>query len=318
MRGVTFAYLGPEAEASKFAKKGTTTDITLFNAKQGDDHLNLVHPARYPEKLQSLLVALDLADEIVLHPTQIDRSFGETVVGAELFGKTKGFVRIPPTVVKEQISGLLDKTALKDIDYSSDPDGVLREKLYARAAAPTEGPLVLPIDHAFPVKGVGTVILGLVRSGAVSTHQKLQVYPGDKQIEVRSIQVHDVDVPSAGSRSRVGLAVKGVEPDEVNRGKVLALPGSLKVLAAGAPLALKVSLSPFTKTQLRSGIVLHMFHMLQDLVFRVDGVQGATKEGATVTGKLETPMAYVPSQPVVLVDLDNKAQRFVGRAVPAG
>jgi len=311
MRGITYAYLGPEAEAGKYAKKGTASDVTLFNAKKGDDALNIVTATRYPDKLTSLLLTLDLADEVILQPAQLDKTLGEQVVGCDLFGKTKGFLR--PGDNSAQLQQILAKTALKDLTLSEEPEGVFRERLYERVAATNEGGLAIPVDHSFPVKGVGTVILGLVRSGEVKVHDTLQVFPTDKTLEVRSIQVHDIDYKSAPTRSRVGLAVKGIEADQVPRGTVLAPKGSLKVLEAGKPVGFPLQLHPFNKWTPRAGTVLHLFHALQDVVLRVDSA-----DAKTVAGKLESPLAIVPGQPAVLVDLDNKVQRFVGRVTLPG
>lgn len=318
MQGVTYAYIGPEQEAAKYAKKGTATDIILYNAKKGDVHLNLVVPLRYPEKLQSLMTAMDLADEVILHPQQLDRTFGETVVGAELLGRTRGFVRLGPNMAADQVKTLLSKTGLGSLEVTEEPESVFRERLYERAATSTEGPLVLAVDHAFPVKGVGTVALGLVRSGQVEAHQTLQVFPSDKKAEVRSVQVHDVDMKTAPARSRVGLALKDIEATDIGRGSVLAPPGSLQIVAAGSPLPLRLHVSPFSKTQPKPGAVLHLFHVLQDVVVRVESVDAGPGGVQKLGTRLESDFVQVPTQPMVLVDLDNKVQRFIGRAEPGG
>lgn len=311
VKGVTYAYLGPKDEAAKFAKKGTESDIVLYNAKQGDTHLNIVSPLGYPERMKGLLATLDLAEQIIFQPPRIDKELGEMVVGASLFGKTKGFLRPAPDVDANQLKAILAKTDLKGLEFIDAPDGVFRERLYEPAAAATEGPVVIPIDHSFAVKGVGTVILGLVRSGKVEAHQKLQAYPTDTVVEIRSIQVHDVDFKEAPTGSRVGMAVKGVEPEKVSRGIVLAPPGSLKIASGPAAVRVKVHYSPFNKWEPRQGAVLHLYHCLQDVPIRVDGVTG---DGLEL--RAESPWVIVPGQPMVLVDFDNKQQRFVGRATP--
>lgn len=311
MRGVTYAFLGPEDQAGKYAKKGTTSDVTLFNAKKGDDALNLVTASRYPEKLASLCLALDLADEVVLQPAQLDKTLGEQVVGCELFGKTRGFLRAGDHAA--QLGPILARTALKDLTPGDEPEGVFRERLWERVASSTSGPLVCAIDHSFPVKGVGTVLLGLVRSGEIHAHDALQAFPTERVIDVRSIQVHDVDQKSAPTHARVGLAVKGVEATDVPRGTVLAPKGSLQVLPAGQPATLPVQLHPFNKWTPKAGTVLHVFHVLQDAVLRIDAA-----DTRSITGTLEQPLAVVPGQPAVLLDLDNKVQRFVGRATLPG
>lgn len=319
MRGVTIAYLGPEEEAARLAKKGTATDITLLNAKKGDANLNLIHPTRFPEKIQSLLYALDMADDLVLSVTQLDRALGEAVVGAELLGRTRGLLRVAPTVGLDHVQALLAKTALRGLEPAPATEGELREALYGRARpGATEGVPLVAVDHVFPVKGVGTVILGLVRSGQLQRHQTLQLYPTTKTVEIRSIQVHDVDHEAAPTGSRVGCAVKGVEATEVSRGHLLAPPGALRVLAKDAALPLHVDFTPFTKWEPRNNTVLHLFHALQLVVLRVDAVTNATRAGCDLQGRLEAPLALAPNAPAVLVDLDAKAQRFVGRATGLG
>jgi selenocysteine-specific translation elongation factor len=312
MRHITYAYLGPEDRAGKYAKKGTATDITLFNTKKGDAHLNLVTATRFPDKIMSLLYTLDLSDEIILQPDKIDRSLGEMIVAAELLGKTKGFLRAEGSVDATQLQGLLAKTALKDLTLSTDPEAVFREQLYERQSERPAEPLVVPVDHAFPVKGVGTVALALVRSGVLKHHASLQSFPTAKMAEVRSIQVHDVDQDSAPGGARVGLALKGAEPEDVNRGHVLAPKDSLQIAQAGQTFEATLTAHPFSKWIAKTGAVLHLFHVLQDVVVRVEDVKG-TSPNLRLTLKPEAPLTKVPSQPAVLVDIDNKSQRLVGR-----
>ena len=312
MRHITYAYLGPEDRAGKYAKKGTATDITLFNAKKGDVHLNMVTATRFPDKIMSLLYALDLSDEIILQPDKIDRSLGEMVVAAELLGKTKGFLRAEGPVNAAELQNLLAKTALKDLTVSTDPEGVFREQLYERQSQRPAEPLAIPVDHAFPVKGVGTVALALVRSGTLKHHASLQSFPTTKMAEVRSIQIHDVDQETASPGSRVGLALKGAEPEDVNRGHVLAPKDSLQIAAPGVAFEAGLTPHPFSKWIPKAGAVLHLFHVLQDIVVRVDEVKGAAPNLRLVL-KPEAPLTKVPNQPAILVDIDNKAQRLIGR-----
>lgn len=313
MRNVTYAYLGPEESAGRYGKKGTASDVTLWNAKSGDAYLNLVTPTRYPDKLTSLLTALDLADAVVLHPARVDRVLGETVVGAGLFGRTRGFLRAGPEAPIESVQPLLARTALKDLEPNAEPEGAFRERLLALATTATGGPTIVPVDHAFPVKGVGTVVLALVRSGEVRVHQNLQAFPGTKTMEVRSIQVHDVDQPQATTGSRVGLAIKGVEAGDLPRGTVLAPPDALRVIPTGETVPLTLRASSFNKWTPRPGAVVHLFHALQDIPLRIESVAAPSADAVELAARLEAGLARVPGAPAVLVDLDNKVQRFIGR-----
>ncbi|EQD44859.1 elongation factor Tu domain 2 protein, partial [mine drainage metagenome] len=78
------------------------------------------------------------------------------------------------------------------------------------------------IDHFFGVKSVGTVALGFVLSGKVEKHQDLLLSYLDRKVQVRSIQMHDVDVDAAGPGARVGLALKNADPEELERGMILS------------------------------------------------------------------------------------------------
>ncbi|VVC00972.1 Elongation factor 1-alpha [uncultured archaeon] len=74
------------------------------------------------------------------------------------------------------------------------------------------------IDSCFPVKGIGTVALGIVQQGTVKVHQPLVFLPSGKISEVKSIQVQDEDVREAEQSSRVGLSLKSLEPEDVGKG----------------------------------------------------------------------------------------------------
>ncbi|MCL4324112.1 MAG: hypothetical protein M1144_01405, partial [Candidatus Thermoplasmatota archaeon] len=48
-----------------------------------------------------------------------------------------------------------------------------------------EGSLLLPLDHAFPVRGVGTVALGLVERGRVKAHDRLRLFQPASKFQAR-------------------------------------------------------------------------------------------------------------------------------------
>jgi selenocysteine-specific elongation factor len=102
----------------------------------------------------------------------------------------------------------------------------LRDALLADAARPTGGPLRLPIDRAFTMRGRGPVVTGTLRGGAVTAGTVLRLEPdGDPDIRVREVQVHHGRTDrSDGGRTALNLA--GIEAGELRRGQVLtAGPG---------------------------------------------------------------------------------------------
>ncbi|MEI9971088.1 MAG: selenocysteine-specific translation elongation factor [Ignavibacteriota bacterium] len=107
-------------------------------------------------------------------------------------------------------------------------DDLRRELTRAAEAAPEKsatGHFRLPIDRVFSVKGFGTVVTGTLISGSAAKEQTVEVYPHERRLRVRGVQVHDrpVDRAVAGQRTAVNLA--DIEPAELKRGDVLSEPG---------------------------------------------------------------------------------------------
>jgi selenocysteine-specific translation elongation factor len=84
-----------------------------------------------------------------------------------------------------------------------------------------DGPVIIPIDHGFDVKGVGTVVLGVVKQGSVKVYDQLKIMPSGKDIFVKSIQMHEDPVDESNSPARVGLAVKGMTAEQITREDIL-------------------------------------------------------------------------------------------------
>jgi selenocysteine-specific elongation factor len=94
----------------------------------------------------------------------------------------------------------------------------------------------MPVDRVFSLKGIGTVVTGTLWSGSLSAEDVVAILPAGgrgaagrggrgrpgpaaREVRVRSVQVHDRDVPAAGGGQRVALNLTGVDRDEVGRGQ---------------------------------------------------------------------------------------------------
>ena len=90
----------------------------------------------------------------------------------------------------------------------------------------------LPVDRAFSLKGVGTVVTGTLADGDVRVGSDLIAQPSGESVHVRSVQSHNrtADISHPGTRTALNLAGIGVREshrhsDEgVGRGDVLTLP----------------------------------------------------------------------------------------------
>ena len=86
----------------------------------------------------------------------------------------------------------------------------------------------LPVDRVFTIGGFGTVVTGTLMEGSVSTGDDVMVYPDGKTAKVRNLQVHNENVDRAYAGQRTAMNLQGVKKEDLDRGKVLAKPGSIE------------------------------------------------------------------------------------------
>jgi len=89
------------------------------------------------------------------------------------------------------------------------------------------GTFRMPVDRVFTMSGFGTVIAGTVLSGKVKIGERLEVYPEQMTSRVRGIQVHHSRVERSVVGRRTALNLPEIKKEDLKRGQVAALPGSL-------------------------------------------------------------------------------------------
>jgi selenocysteine-specific elongation factor len=120
-------------------------------------------------------------------------------------------------------------------------------ELAARVPARSpEGPVRLPVDRVFSVKGFGTVVTGTLVSGRLAGEAEADVLPAGRRVKVRGLQVHGHGHQTAEAGQRVAVNLSGVEVADVQRGDTLATPGvyqptrmcdvRLELIASAKPL----------------------------------------------------------------------------------
>jgi selenocysteine-specific translation elongation factor len=313
MGNLIVAVLGAAGYSSGIAKKGTSTDITLYNLKKGENTLTLIEPNRYPERLAPLFFACSEAKKAVVVVDELNATLGESLVMLQCCGINSGYFILRNYVPKEKIQPLIKGTPLESFEFLPDDPNVLREKLFSDAAQQqpvTAAVGTVPVDHAFNVKGVGAVVLGVVIYGGVAKHAALNALPGAKTAQVRSIQKHDEEFDAAVEGDRVGFALKNVEVDDVQRGVVLTTDPAVK---ASKTLKAKVVLVKYWQSPLKADMVMHVGHWMQFLNGKVDAV---ADEGnwhtPTVTLTLEKELVYRPGDKAVLMYLEGGKLRVAG------
>jgi selenocysteine-specific translation elongation factor len=166
---------------------------------------------------------------------------------------------------------------------------------------------MIPVDHAFDVKGVGTVVLGVVRQGSIKTYDELSLQPSGKDVLITSIQMHDDPVENSSSPARVGLAVKGISATDISRGDVMCVPGIVNV-TSGIVTA-KFHKSPFFKGELADN---QMYMLSVGMQIRPVKVRLL---GEILEISPEKPMVYLPGQTCVLLKPDSQTTRIIGKGV---
>jgi selenocysteine-specific elongation factor len=86
----------------------------------------------------------------------------------------------------------------------------------------------LPVDRAFTIAGFGTVVTGTLTDGRLKVGQEVEIVPGGLRSRIRGLQSHKHRVESIGPGNRVAVNLVGVEVDDLARGMVLTLPGTLE------------------------------------------------------------------------------------------
>ncbi len=204
------------------SKKGTSSDIEFHERKTDEVIMTMISPLRYPEKISSLTDSIYPADIAVVNVSTLNRELGEVLVALDLMGPENGFITHSETIDPSQLKQLTRGSRLDNYSITEKSPNELVEELSKMHSAKKSGETRVMIDHFFTVKSVGTVALGFVLQGTVSKHQDLELSYLKKKVQVKSIQMHDVDVEEAGPGSRVGLALKNIDSGDLERGMLLS------------------------------------------------------------------------------------------------
>jgi len=97
-----------------------------------------------------------------------------------------------------------------------------------------EAPFMLPIEGVHTIEGRGTVVTGRVERGVLPLGATVEIIglvdedSKPRQVVVTGIQMFHKDQPEARAGENCGLLLRGVRRDEVVRGQVLIVPGSVR------------------------------------------------------------------------------------------
>ncbi|NCU27937.1 elongation factor Tu [Candidatus Nomurabacteria bacterium] len=303
----------------ELGKKGTSSDITFYNLKRGSDTVTLIEPSRYPERLASLYFSVSMAQSAVLVIDAITPALGECILMLDSAGLREGFIVLRNYLSPDQVNPLLKGTVLEDYRFCDENWIDLKEALLIRASeVPSQEPSTdsmpygtMAIDHHFNVKGIGTVALGGVVAGCLRKHDQLKVLPGERTATLRSIQKHDDDSGYGVIHDRVGLALKNIESDDLDRGYVLTTDPAVTVTDE---ITADAHLVKYWPSPIHEGMVIYCGHWMQFVSGKVSAVENTSDfRRPSLTIRLEKPLVYLPGDRVVIHYLEGGKLRVVGR-----
>jgi len=85
---------------------------------------------------------------------------------------------------------------------------------------PSEKPLRIPLQDVYKIGGIGTVPVGRVETGILKPGQVVTFAPAGVSTEVKSVEMHHVQLPQAAPGDNVGFNVKNVSVKDIRRGMV--------------------------------------------------------------------------------------------------
>ncbi len=91
-------------------------------------------------------------------------------------------------------------------------------------------PFVMPIEDVFSIKGRGTVVTGRVERGVLKLNEEVEIVGLKKEVKktvATGIEMFRKSLDEARAGDNVGILLRGIEKNEVERGQVIAKPGAV-------------------------------------------------------------------------------------------
>ncbi|MBU1085555.1 elongation factor Tu [Patescibacteria group bacterium] len=152
-------------------------------------------------------------------------------------------------LVEEEIRELLTKyefpgkdvpiirgSALKALEGDAEAEKSIQELMKALdeyIPAPKrefDKPFLMAVEDVFSIKGRGTVVTGRIDRGKIKIGEEVEIIglKATRKTTVTGVEMFRKQLEDGQAGDNVGILLRGVEKDDVERGQVLAKPGSLK------------------------------------------------------------------------------------------
>lgn len=304
LESLNIAVLGSNEILNEFGKRGTLSDIVFYDRKLNDRIFTFIAPISFPDKIQTLPQVLNMTDFVVLNITQLDKYFAEQIIAINSLDMRNGFLLHSYDIDEQRLNQMIKGTTIENFKKIENLE-ILKNEINNLHSNSREGDLLMPIDHSFDVKGVGTVLLGGIKKGKIKIYDKLRILPSNKEALIKSIQMHDDPVDESSSPSRVGLAVKGVSPRDIERGDIIC-SGEDTIKIANT----EILVTDFSKNKYYNGEITDTQTYLLSVGLQIKPVK-ILINNSKILLSLEKPIAYYEKQKFLILKPDSKTTRII-------
>ena len=325
MNSFNFVLLGDTTIANELGKKGTSSDITIYDRKTNDKIISYCFPNTYPEKLQPLLQSIAMSNYAIINISKLDSFLGEQLIAVDIFGIKNGFIIYGYEIDVEKVKNIMKNTGLSsfqildsleqlknriaEMESKTETEKETETDLEVKGDESLQPPKAcIVVDHVFDVKGVGTVVLGTVKQGEIKTYDELVLSPSSKTVVIKSIQMHDDPVNISKKNSRVGLAIKGSSAKDISRGDVITSPGFAKI--AAAEFQLRFIKNPYFKEE-----ISETQNYMMSVGLQIRTVKIKVMPDSILSISFEKPLAFVKKDLCILFKPDSKGMRIMGHGI---
>lgn len=130
---------------------------------------------------------------------------------------------------------IIKGSALKALEGDEKYKGAIKELITAldeyipEPVRETDKPFRMPVEDVFSIKGRGTVATGRIEAGTVNLNDEIEIIgikPTRKTV-VTGIEMFKKQLDKGMAGDNAGILLRGIEKDDIERGMVLAKPGSI-------------------------------------------------------------------------------------------
>ena len=184
---------------------------------QTREHVLLAHQVNVP-KIIVFLNKMDLADPELVELVEMDVR--------ELLNKY-GFDGDNAPIIKG--------SALKALEGDTEMEDRIMDLVHAMdeyfdiPEHDLDKPFLMPVEDVFSIKGRGTVATGRIEQGIVKINDEVEIvgiHPTQKSV-VTGIEAFHKTLNEGEAGDNAGLLLRGIERDQIERGQVIAKPGSI-------------------------------------------------------------------------------------------